>query len=66
MPYLCTHLFFGYSLAQSLDGFVEPTDGAYLLGCLGPDIFFFDRLPPTPFVPHRKKHGNARRTCSAF
>ncbi len=59
MPYLCTHLSFGYSLAQSLDGFVEPTDGAYLLGCLGPDIFFFDRLPPTPFVPHRKKHGNA-------
>ncbi len=59
MPYICTHLSFGQrvaeALGQSLDTFGEP----YALGCFGPDVYFFDRLPPTPFVPHQKKHGNA-------
>ena len=59
MPYLCTHLAFGCSVAESLGRSVDSLDEAYVLGCLGPDVFFFDRLPPTPFVPHRKKHGNA-------
>lgn len=59
MPYLCTHLAFGCSVAKALGQSIEQTDGAYVLGCFGPDIYFFDRLPPTPFVPHKKKHGNA-------
>ena len=59
MPYLCTHLAFGTRVA-SATGAPTPLPGdAYLLGCLGPDVYFFDRLPPTPFVPHQKKHGNA-------
>ncbi len=59
MPYLCTHLAFGAAVAQALDRSVEDLGDTYVLGCFGPDIYFFDRLPPTPFVPHKKKHGNA-------
>lgn len=59
MPYLCAHLAFGDRAARALGQPFHITDDAYALGCLGPDVYFFDRLPPTPFVPHRKKHGNA-------
>lgn len=59
MPYLLTHLSFGWGLLSQHPLWNERTESMFALGCLGPDIFFFDRLPPTPFVPHRKKHGNA-------
>ncbi len=59
MPYLCTHLAFGCSVQNALGQPTESIDESFVLGCFGPDVFFFDRLPPTPFVPHRKKHGNA-------
>lgn len=59
MPYLFTHLSFGWELLHRHPLWNERTESMFALGCLGPDIFFFDRLPPTPFVPHRKKHGNA-------
>ena len=59
MPYLCTHLAFGCSVAEALGQPIGQQSDAYVLGCFGPDIYFFDRLPPTPFVPHKKKHGNA-------
>ncbi len=68
MPYLCTHLAFGVSVAEALGRSAAHLDDAYVLGCFGPDIYFFDRLPPTPFVPHRKKHGNAlhRQDCAVL
>lgn len=59
MPYLCTHLAFSDRVAKALGQSLEQMGDAYVLGCFGPDVYFFDRLPPTPFVPHRKKFGNA-------
>lgn len=59
MPNICTHLVFGMRVAEAVGKPVETLGEAYLLGCLGPDYYFYDRLPPTPFVPHKKKHGNA-------
>ena len=68
MPYLCTHLAFGARIADALGQPIEQLPDAYVLGCFGPDIYFFDRLPPTPFVPHKKKFGNAlhRTDCAAL
>ena len=65
MPYLCTHLAFGAKIASDLGTSVESLGDAYVLGCLGPDVYFFDRLPPTPFIPHQKKHGNALHATNA-
>ena len=59
MPYICTHLSFGQRVAEALGQSLEALGEPYALGCFGPDVYFFDRLPPTPFVPHQKKHGNA-------
>jgi hypothetical protein len=59
MPYICAHLAFGERVAAALGHSPDTLGEAYVLGCLGPDVYFFDRLPPTPFVPHQKKHGNA-------
>lgn len=65
MPYVCTHLAFGDRVLKALGSSVDQLGDAYLLGCLGPDIYFFDRLPPTPFIPHQKKHGNALHETDA-
>lgn len=65
MPYLCTHLAFGAKIASDLGASIESYGDAYMLGCLGPDVFFFDRLPPTPLIPHQKKHGNALHALDA-
>ena len=65
MPYLCTHLAFGDRIARRLGSSMEQMGEFYLLGCFGPDIFFFDRLPPTPGIPHQKKHGNALHATDA-
>ena len=58
MPNICTHLIFGAKVAEAVQKPLESLGETYLLGCLGPDWYFYDRLPPTPFVPHQKKHGN--------
>lgn len=58
MPNICTHLVFGARVAKAVGKPLETLGEQYLLGCLGPDYYFYDRLPPTPFVPHKKKHGN--------
>ncbi|MBQ4423700.1 MAG: zinc dependent phospholipase C family protein [Clostridia bacterium] len=59
MPYVCTHLSFGNEVAEAIGETLDSLGEEYVLGCFGPDVYFYDRLPPTPFVPHRKKHGNA-------
>ena len=58
MPNVCTHLLFGARVAEAVGKPLETLGDTYLLGCLGPDYYFYDRLPPTPFIPHQKKHGN--------
>ncbi len=58
MPNTCTHLVFGARVAAAVGKPLESLGKTYLLGCLGPDYYFYDRLPPTPFIPHQKKHGN--------
>ena len=58
MPNICTHLLFGARVAEAVGKPLDSLGETYLLGCLGPDYYFYDRLPPTPFVPHQKKHGN--------
>ena len=58
MPNICTHLVFGARVAEAAGKSPESLGETYYLGCLGPDYYFYDRLPPTPFVPHQKKHGN--------
>ena len=59
MPNICTHLVFGARVAEAAGKPLNSLGELYLLGCLGPDYYFYDRLPPTPFIPHQKKHGNA-------
>ena len=59
MPYILSHASFAYTLGRQLNCFTDRESlSLYMLGCLGPDIYFFDRLPPTPFIPHQKKLGN--------
>ena len=65
MPYLCTHLAFGSRVSEKLGAPLESRGDGYVLGCFGPDVFFFDRLPPTPLIPHQKKHGNALHALDA-
>ena len=60
MPYILSHASVAYRLGKRLGCCKTEQDRAlYMLGSLGPDIYFFDRLPPTPFHPNQKKHGNA-------
>lgn len=59
MPYVLTHLAFGHKLLSEHPICREDQLPMVALGCMGPDIFFYDRLPPPLFTPHRKKHGNA-------
>lgn len=58
MPYICTHLAFGERVSKALGRPPVSSEELYALGCFGPDLYFYDRLPPTPFVPHKKKLGN--------
>ena len=58
MPNVCTHLLFGARVAEAVGKPLTSLGEFYLLGCLGPDYYFYDRMPPTPFIPHQKKHGN--------
>lgn len=59
MPYMIAHSSFAFSVGEPLGCFSDEESRAqFALGCLGPDPFFFDRLPPTPFVPQQKDLGN--------
>ena len=58
MPNTCTHLAFGVRVAEAVEKPLHTLGETYFLGCLGPDYYFYDQLPPTPFVPNQKKHGN--------
>ena len=58
MPNICTHIVFGVRVAEAVQKPLASLGEPYVLGCLGPDWYFYDRLPPTPFIPHQKKHGN--------
>jgi hypothetical protein len=59
MPNTLFHASFAYKLGKELSCFTDDRSlNLYLLGSYGPDIFFYDRLPPTPFIPNQKHHGN--------
>ena len=59
MPNTLFHASFAYMLGKELSCFSDDrTLNLFLLGSYGPDIFFYDRLPPTPFIPNQKHHGN--------
>lgn len=58
MPNICAHIAFGVRVAEAVQKPLASLGEYYRLGCLGPDWYFYDRLPPTPFIPHQKKHGN--------
>lgn len=59
MPYTLTHASVAYMIGQRFDCFTDRESlSQYMLGALGPDVFFYDRLPPTPFVPNQKSTGN--------
>ncbi len=64
MPYLMTHTAFGDDATRTLP---IPQDqlSLFRLGCVGPDIFFYDALPPTPFVRNRKPLGNRMHDTDA-
>lgn len=58
MPYILTHTAFGKDvravLARPLPHDDEPL---FYLGCLGPDVYFFDALPPPLFTRHQMRLG---------
>ncbi len=58
MPYILSHLSFALPLGEALGCCTSSSRDLFALGALGPDIYFFDRLPPTPFRPNQKRHGN--------
>ena len=62
MPNICTHIAFGVRVAEAVQKPLASLGEYYRLGCLGPDWYFYDRLPPTPFIPHQHPF----RTCRAF
>ena len=66
MPNSCTHYIFGAWVAEAIGRPLESLGEAYLPGCLGPDFYFYDRLPPTPFVPHQKRHGNVLHELDCY
>ena len=66
MPNICTHLIFGAEVAEAVQKPLKQLGDAYLLGCLGPDYYFYDRLPPTPFIPNQKRHGNVLHGLDCF
>ena len=57
MAYLLAHTLFGSRVLSKLS--FKPDDEAnFYLGCVGPDMFFFDRIPPPLFRHHQKIIGN--------
>lgn len=59
MPYILSHAAFAYTIGQRFNCFSDKESlSLFILGSQGPDIFFYDRLPPTPFIPNQKITGN--------
>lgn len=66
MPYLLTHSYFGYTVREKLhDAFDAQQASLFYLGCVGPDVFFFDRIPPSLFHEQRKELGNRLHNLDA-
>lgn len=69
MPYLYAHTIFGLTVEKRVSApiraaIVQEHD-AYLLGLIGPDAYFFDRLPPPLLRKHEKRTGNAIHNAPA-
>lgn len=58
MAYLLAHTLIGKRVLDSLPKHTVANEADFYLGCVGPDMFFFDRIPPTPFKPNKKALGN--------
>ncbi|MCL2695628.1 MAG: zinc dependent phospholipase C family protein [Clostridiales bacterium] len=65
MAYILSHLELGRRVNARLDRSRNWDEGLFLLGCLGPDVFFYDRLPPPLFRRNEKKLGNAFHNMDA-
>ena len=69
MPYLYAHTQFGLTvrdrLPAPLSGLLHSQHAAYLCGLIGPDVYFFDRLPPPITRKHEKRTGNALHNAPA-
>ncbi len=66
MPNTLFHASFAYRLGKELFCFSDDRSlNLYLLGSYGPDIYFYDRLPPTPFIRNQKHHGNLLHAVSS-
>lgn len=62
MPYIYAHATIGLltekKVEKSAKNIITAHREAFLLGLLGPDPFFGDRLPPPLFTKHQKELGN--------
>lgn len=69
MPYLYIHTQFGLTvrdrLPAPLSELLHRRHAAYLCGLIGPDVYFFDRLPPPITRKHEKRTGNALHNMPA-
>jgi len=65
MAYMLSHLELGRRVRAQIDPEKDRDDSLFLLGCLGPDVFFYDRFPPPLFRRHEKKLGNAFHNLDA-
>lgn len=69
MAYLYAHTLFGLlvreRLSAPLSSLLRRQERAFLLGLLGPDVYFFDRLPPPLTRPHQKRTANALHEADA-
>lgn len=69
MPYLYAHTLLGLTVRERLDAplcaLLHGQEAAYFLGLLGPDVYFFDRLPPPLLRKNEKRTGNALHDAPA-
>lgn len=69
MPYLYIHTQFGLTVRDRLPAplpeLLNRQHAAYLCGLIGPDVYFFDRLPPPITRKHEKRTGNALHNAPA-
>lgn len=66
MPYVLTHTAFGKDVRAALDRPIPHDDEPlYYLGCLGPDVYFFDALPPPLFAHHQMRLGKRMHATDA-
>ncbi len=66
MPYILSHTSFGQDVHNALGQPFSGGDAAlFFLGCLGPDVYFFDAFPPTPFTRHQMQLGKRLHAADA-